>query len=72
MLRHRLDLGAGSVLGEHHRAVVSRFNYPDDGRGDVSPSHMATRMAVAGGASLVTALGRTVADARSAESTILL
>lgn len=70
MLRHRLELGAGSVLGDHHRAVVSRFTYPDDARADVSPSHMATRMAVAGGATLVTALGRTVADARSAEATI--
>ncbi|WP_299572064.1 urease accessory protein UreD [uncultured Williamsia sp.] len=69
-LRHRLELGAGSVLGDHHSAVVSRFAYPDAGGGDVSTSRTATRMAVAGGASLVTALGRTVADARSAEATI--
>ena len=52
MLRHRLELGAGSVLGDHHGAVVSRFTYPDGAGGDVSTSRTATRMAVAGGAAL--------------------
>jgi urease accessory protein len=70
LLRHRLELGAGSVLDDDHRAVVSRFVYPDVRGGDVSTSRTATRMALAGGAALTTALGRTVAQARAAEDTI--
>ncbi|MGZ8179483.1 urease accessory protein UreD [Williamsia sp. SKLECPSW1] len=70
MLRHRLDLGAGSVLGDDHRAVVSRFVHPDARTGDVSAVALATRMALVGGASLTTAVGHTVAQACAAEATI--
>ncbi|MFD0927464.1 urease accessory protein UreD [Williamsia deligens] len=69
-LRHRLDLGDDAVAGAGHRALLSSLQHPDTRDGAVAPTAMATRMALAAGAGLTTALGRTVADAERAAATI--
>lgn len=65
LLRHRLDLGRGSTaISAGLRASSSVFRFPDDRPDHVDDTAFAARLALAGGGSLVTVLGETVAATR--------
>ncbi|MBT0568197.1 urease accessory protein UreD [Williamsia sp. CHRR-6] len=65
VLAHRVD------LDNRRRGLVSRFRYPDDRPGVVSTTHLAVRMALAGDASLTTALADSVSAASTAADSLI-
>lgn len=65
LLRHRLELGAGSTAAPvGMRAMSSAFRYPDARGAQVDSANFAARLDLVGGATLTTALDRTVSGAR--------
>ncbi|UZF53951.1 urease accessory protein UreD [Gordonia polyisoprenivorans] len=66
ILRHGLELGAGSACATAgFNALTSVFRYPDASPAHVDADHFAARLALVADASLTTALGRRVAQARA-------
>ncbi|MFT4126215.1 MAG: urease accessory protein UreD [Gordonia sp. (in: high G+C Gram-positive bacteria)] len=64
LLRHRVALGPGSTVHPLGlRALATVFRYPDARAGAVDPQRYAARLALAGDATLTTALAPTVTQA---------